>query len=637
MLTEAERRQLAQHILRDLPPAEFENLLKETLRRDPARLTDSAVYADIIDAVIGSAERDQWMANLLSALAFEHPHEGAGAFAGQLAQQRLGQDGLQSMLGGLMFDFEIFEFRFPVIRRHVCLIEIDRVFSGTGLLVGPDLVLTAEHVVNRLIGQDGRALAGSDGLIDFVFDFGSTLTEDGRRRPNKVIRVPAAPEWLLSHSPVYPTEPAKVGPPDDAQVTELDYALVRLAEPVGGGERKWTALKKVYRPLVPFQPISISQHPGGQSLKASFGLITCIPPHKARVRYTADTAISSSGSPCWDKNMELIAVHNFGGYTTPNGRQNQGVPIDRILGDIRGKLGDHALPDRPAVAPDPAPPPPPPAAPGAGAPAPAAAVDRIVASTRLVWNLGAEYPVLDRTGLQEAIAALVRQEGSQLLLIQGGRGTGRTFSMRVIQHYLRQHGHLAVEVQAANLIDKSATEVIDELRALLALKPLEPTPGSDLTTRPAQMTRFLLAEFFSQLKEKFGTAGNGEARASQVWLLFDSLDQFRLSDETHQLIAEMAGRLAGADMLRLVLIGYDRPLPADVEASAEKERIGEIMQTDVEAHLRYACLKHGVSMPDEDIAELARRAMVSSGAPVGPGLQRLALAVQSFARSLRQP
>jgi hypothetical protein len=487
------------------------------------------------------------------------------------------------------------------------------VFSGTGLLVGPDLVLTAEHVVNRLIGQDGHALPGSHELIDFVFDFGSTLTEDGRRRPNNVIRVPAAAEWLLSHSPVYPTEPAKVGPPDDAQVTELDYALVRLAEPVGRGERKWTALKKVYRPLVPFQPISISQHPGGQSLKASFGLITCIPPHKARVRYTADTAISSSGSPCWDKNMELIAVHNFGGYTTPNGRQNQGVPIDRILGDIRDKLGDHALPDRPAVAPDPAPPPPPPAAaPGASAPVPAAA-------------------------LQEAIAALVRQEGSQLLLIQGERGTGRTFSMRVIQHYLRQHGHLAVEVQAANLIDKSAAEVIDELRALLALKPLEPTPGSDLTTRPAQMTRFLLAEFFSQLKEKFAAPGNGEARASQVWLLFDSLDQFRLSDETHQLVAEMAGRLSGADLLRLVLIGYDRPLPADVEASAEKERIGEVMQTDVEAHLRYACLKHGVSMPDEDIAELARRAMVSSGPPVGAGLQRLALAVQSFARSLRQP
>lgn len=648
MLTDAERLELAERIVRDLPPAEFHSLVKSTLGRDPARLTDSAKYPDVVTAVAAAADREDWMDKFLAVLTTTRAQ--VSGYAGHLAYQYLGPTGLQTMLSGPMFDVDVLLDGMGVVRRHVCLIEINHNYAGTGLLVGPDLVLTAQHVVGPLI-EDGRAIGQSHTCMELIFDFGRTITEDGRSRRNAEQRVMPAVDWLVSSSPPHPSEAARLGLPDtdgDA-VSKLDYALVRLSEPIGQPPRQCTQLRSVPHPLTEFQPISILQHPAGQRLKASFGLITRIPPHGARLRYTASTTNVSSGSPCWDRDFILIAMHNFGGYQTPKGLENQGVPIDRIVAHIRGTPSGAILfssggsaPSPPAAAPAGGVAPPPTTvaatatATGTSTASAIGVLGPVTGTTRLIWSLGAEYPILNRSALQAAIAALATDDGSQLLLVNGAPGSGRSFSVRVIQQFLRMRGHLGVEIAAANLLDKTAAEVLEEVRGQLSLAPSQPRLGADLTTRPARLTRFLLADFFSDLKAKFASAGNGTSRTQQVWLLVDALDQFRLSEETHEVIVETVRRLPEAPLLRLVLIGYRRALPPDLDAGAEKEEIAEVLEADVESYLRYACVKHGVAMPDADLNGLARRLMSNAGAPKGKGLHRLAVAVQDIAKKLAQ-
>jgi V8-like Glu-specific endopeptidase len=68
-----------------------------------------------------------------------------------------------------------------------------------------------------------------------------------------------------------------------------------------------------------------------------------------RVRYRTNTEAGSSGSPCFDINWNLIALHHLG---DPNYDQlhkpeyNQGIPISAIVQllehrGIRDQLGDH--------------------------------------------------------------------------------------------------------------------------------------------------------------------------------------------------------------------------------------------------------------------------------------------------------
>ncbi len=52
--------------------------------------------------------------------------------------------------------------------------------------------------------------------------------------------------------------------------------------------------------------------------------------NKTRVRYTTDTEPGSSGSPCFNQNWELVALHHSG---DPNWLPswNEGIPTDLIL------------------------------------------------------------------------------------------------------------------------------------------------------------------------------------------------------------------------------------------------------------------------------------------------------------------
>ena len=244
------------------------------------------------------------------------------------------------------------------IEGQVCRIEVYSGLPpqyGTGFLLGPSVVMTNYHVVESVIKKevtpdkvglrfDYKALA--DGVHvgkSTVYELAHDFPED---------------QWLLAHSPYSSVD--ETGGPGDPSQTELDYALLRVKgapgnDPVGGPglqlekpqARGWIAMPARAHDFEKYPSIYIVQHPEDGPLKVAFDTqsVLGLNGNRTRVRYTTTTAHGSSGSPCFDGNWNLVALHHSGDPKFPKLRRaeyNQGIPLAAILallGDKRRLLG----------------------------------------------------------------------------------------------------------------------------------------------------------------------------------------------------------------------------------------------------------------------------------------------------------
>jgi hypothetical protein len=229
----------------------------------------------------------------------------------------------------------------------VCRIEISpqgggRIF-GTGFLVAADLVMTNWHVVQCIAAvedndasyQGPRAKAS-----DLVCRFDYKVLVNGATNPGSTATL--AREWRAALSPNNPNG-------REPQTDQLDCALIRLSRPVGnlvigdkpeapGDRRGWIDLPsagaihdfKVHSPLL------IVQHPEGDPIKLALSTdaIQSVNANRSRVRYSTNTEAGSSGSPCFDQNWNLVALHHAGDPNFAIGHRpefNEGIPIDTII------------------------------------------------------------------------------------------------------------------------------------------------------------------------------------------------------------------------------------------------------------------------------------------------------------------
>jgi hypothetical protein len=150
--------------------------------------------------------------------------------------------------------------------------------------------------------------------------------------------------WLIDASPPSPLDSQpepKVGVP---QTDQLDYALLRLQDAAGAttigaagdfrdAKRGWIAVTPPAAAPKQGAPLFIMQHPAGQPLKLAFsgnGIIG-VNANSTRVRYDVNTEAGSSGSPCFDLNWSLVAIHHSGDPTFSQPTYNEGIPIGAIV------------------------------------------------------------------------------------------------------------------------------------------------------------------------------------------------------------------------------------------------------------------------------------------------------------------
>jgi hypothetical protein len=224
-------------------------------------------------------------------------------------------------------DLHIWLEKLARIERRVCRIESNGNAAGTGFLVGPDAVLTNWHVVQGSIHGDV--------IEEMICRFDYYRLIDNTRQPG--VPVAVLGDGCVSHRSYSQAETTDTPESPEATEDELDYALLRLTQTIGntkagGSPRGWVSLPD-YRVALPVgAPLLIVQHPDGAPLKLALdtNAIIGLNAAKTRIRYTTNTESGSSGSPCFNMDWQLAALHHYGDPAWQNAKFNQGVPAELI-------------------------------------------------------------------------------------------------------------------------------------------------------------------------------------------------------------------------------------------------------------------------------------------------------------------
>jgi V8-like Glu-specific endopeptidase len=180
---------------------------------------------------------------------------------------------------------------------------------GTGFLIGPDLVLTNQHV------REEAAFDTNPGGARFRFGYRTR----GNQGPDDGTLHELATNWNIHSS----------------AVEHFDYAIVRLAakageEPMGSfvnaPMRGW--LTAGANQPAAHQTLFILQHPKGDTLKVAPGVLKVN--ENGWLEYAVDTEKGSSGSPVLDSLWALVALHSRAG----TGVANRGVSMAAIRADL---------------------------------------------------------------------------------------------------------------------------------------------------------------------------------------------------------------------------------------------------------------------------------------------------------------
>ncbi len=224
------------------------------------------------------------------------------------------------------------------VEGQMCVIERRRLTGsgealGSGFLIGPDVVLTNYHVVEEYLkGNQAQHLQ---------VRFDALLNETGLREPEDGIvfavdEIPVAKPYTAQDRGNVHQPPA----PD-----ELDFAILLLGDEaghsqvggtVGPGQTKvtrgWMKLPDPDPVYEVGDPLIIYQYPGGRELmmaidtEAVVGLVW----DGLRLRYRNNTEPGSSGSPVFNFDWQLVALHHAGAPGVEPVAYNQGIPIAPI-------------------------------------------------------------------------------------------------------------------------------------------------------------------------------------------------------------------------------------------------------------------------------------------------------------------
>lgn len=235
------------------------------------------------------------------------------------------------------------------VEHCVCLVGTASGALGTGFLIAPDVVMTNYHVVDSYIeGQSDPA------RLRFTFDF--MLTGDGHQPGSGTVFKAGAADWLIDYSKLHPADLTAQSTPVNIplEAEQLDYAVIRLDRPAGdlpvGGAlapdngarpRGHLKLPQSQYNFAAKKALLIFHHMRGGPLQLSIDTDSYVDGNAAgtRVFHRTNTDGGSSGSPCFDLNWNLVALHQ--GYTVVGlKRANRAAPMAAVaaLLDKRGVL-----------------------------------------------------------------------------------------------------------------------------------------------------------------------------------------------------------------------------------------------------------------------------------------------------------
>lgn len=236
--------------------------------------------------------------------------------------QSLTRSGAESMQGNSL-DFQPASFlsEGAMVRRAVAYVEASFgtvSTTGSGFMISPRLFITNQHVL-----PNAKAALGA------TITFDHELDEMGRPRPVTSFTLDPGTFALFSNE------------------VELDYAVIAVGSRVSGpgtlDEFGYCALSNAPDKHAIGMSTNIIQHPLGQRKLISIRNNLLVVRTATTLLYETDTQVGSSGSPVFNDDWEVVALHHYGEpflrKVDDNGKPvpaevNEGIRISALVEDL---------------------------------------------------------------------------------------------------------------------------------------------------------------------------------------------------------------------------------------------------------------------------------------------------------------
>ena len=453
---------------------------------------------------------------------------------------------------------------------RVCRIFIDGAARGCGVMVNDTIVATSAHVVEPLVEEVAKSEFAPVGDALKRLELRFPQPGGGGRDVASL-----APEWLAWFSPPASCEKSKPFDVYDSRKIALphgpwDVALIRLAEPPAHF-RQGSARMNDDPPEFRFK-VNILHYPPATTnrLMESEGEYLGRLSKSARLRLLHDaiTIPGCSGSPCFNSDWEVVAIHQGGASDAAAKRKvNRAVPVAPWLPEI-----------------------------------PPAEAPLVFQRTVPAIDGVAAQPVVGRRTHQRRIRAACRPDApaaDRLFIVRGARGRGKSFSIRLLQH-LREQGHTLC------VLDLEGMTGLDEVRfANLVLGVLGEAAGAKdqpgFSTRDREMLTVTLPDVVGRL--------NALTRDRPLWLAFDGFHAAGLIENAGigQFVDGLIQELERQPQLRLMLTDWTRSVApeylgaiSDLDQSNEWPTLNDFVD-----YVELRILPPGMNLPADARQELS--------------------------------
>lgn len=336
--------------------SDMSRLLKDNFGQNIDEISGNVNLLDMVDEVIRwFLARDQ-LTDLVSAAFTERPYSAA---IRKLAQ-KWGQipvlpepDHLERIVrqANSFLEPEIWYGKFRDVINRVCQVEVKtragNTYFGTGVLIAADIILTNYHVIENVAEPEKFQHEGADAdPADVIIRFDNRKRASGYIQSGIEFRLKN--DWLLASSPYDPRDLHGQLDWEHSTASGLDYALLRAENSPGEQnlpdgytaetKRGWVALDQRIKNPIPGMGLIVVQHPQGEALKVGLDTDAVIGVNASenRIKHMVNTNKGSSGSPCFNMNWDLIAIHEAGISTAGAIKgYNVAIPISKIIDNLK--------------------------------------------------------------------------------------------------------------------------------------------------------------------------------------------------------------------------------------------------------------------------------------------------------------